>query len=212
MPGGAEGSPPLPPGAAPRARGGTVPRLPRQPPPRPAGGKGQPAGERVPAGSRSLITQKAQSTGWDNGAAGLLSDRGARGRQEEKPGRGDYSKRGSIPERPLPRENFLFLGCRDRGKAGWKFLREVPARLEGCPAGPASPVRCLRDHHRRRREGAQPSRLPPTFWALPAELRGIAGDARPLPTGAAPRRLFLLAFLLPSPRPSPLNPRQLPGC
>lgn len=145
----------------------------------------------------------------------MLSERGAWGRQEENPGRGDYNKRGSIPERPLPHENFLFLGCTDRGKAGWKFLSKVPARVEGVL--PARLALCGVAGAGEGAEGAQPGRLPPTLWALPAELRGSAGDARPrrpLPTGAAPRPLFLplLVFLLPSPRPSPLNPRQLPGC
>lgn len=61
--------------------------------------------------------KRQRAPGWDNGAAGLLSKRGAWERHEENPGRGVYNKRDSIPERPLPRKNFLFLGCRDRGKS-----------------------------------------------------------------------------------------------
>lgn len=126
-------------------RGGTVPRA-RTAAPRlaPRVGMGsRPGSGFLPAPAPSSH-KRQRAPGWDNRAAGLFSERGAWGRQEENPGWGDYNKRGSIPERPLPRENFLFLGCRDRGKAGWKFLCEVPARLEGCSAGPTSPVQCLR--------------------------------------------------------------------
>lgn len=55
--------------ASPRARrlGGTwedrPPSSHGNPPPRPTGGNGEPARERIPAGSLSLITQKAESAG-----------------------------------------------------------------------------------------------------------------------------------------------------
>lgn len=61
VPGGQRGAPRLPPGAAPWGDvEGPFPAIARQPP---AGEKGELAGEHIPAGSRSLITQKAESTG-----------------------------------------------------------------------------------------------------------------------------------------------------
>lgn len=142
MPSGAEGSPPPPPrrGAS-GGRGGTVPRA-RTATPRlaPRVGMGsRPGSAFLPAPAPSSH-KRQRAPGWDNRAAGLFSERGAWGRQEENPGRGDYNKRGSIPERPLPRENFLFLGCRDREKQAGSFyaryrpdLRGVlPARLALC--------------------------------------------------------------------------------
>lgn len=199
-----KGEPPASPPA--RRLGGTrgdrPPRSHGNPPPRPTAGKGEPAGERIPAAPSSHKRQRAP--GWDNGAAGLFSEREAWGRQEENLGRGDYNKRDSIPERPLPRENFFFLGCRDWEKAGWDFLCKVPARLEGCPAGPPSPVRYLRAHHRRRGGGsaAQPPTPDPLGAASRAERGGCAAAPAPAHGSRSPATLSpapCLSFAFPAP-------------
>lgn len=195
-------------------RGGIVPRA-RPPTPRlaPRVGRGsRPGSAFLPAPAPSSH-KRQESTGLGQRSCPPGEEPGE-GKMNS--GRGDYNKRDSIPERPLPRENFLFSGCRDRGKTGWEFLCKVPARFEGCPAGPANPVRCLRAHHRRRGGGsaAQPPPHDPLGAASRAPLQRGGCSAAPAPAHGSRSP----ATLSPAPRlsfafPAPLafEPPPVPG-
>lgn len=204
-PAGQRGAPRLPPGAAPRGNvGGPTPALARRPPPRPAGVEGEPAGERIPAASRSLITQKAESTGLGQQSRRFALRERSLGKAGGEPRAGWLQQAGQHPRASTSPWELSLFGMHRPGKSRLEVSQQGTGQSWGCPAGPAGSVRCRRRGGGSRGSTARPPPPDPLGAAsrAPRQRGGCAAAPAPAHGSRSPATLSpapCLSFAFPAP-------------